>query len=98
MDVERDEALRILAEHRQEIAAFGVKSLAIFGSVARNEAGPDSDVDILVEFSVPVGYFKFFEVQEFLESILVRKVDLVPRDSIKPRLRERILGEAVDAA
>ncbi len=94
----RDEALRILAEHREEIAAFGVKSLAIFGSVARNEAGPDSDVDVLVEFSIPVGYFKFFDLQEYLETLLGHKVDLVPRDSIKPRLRDRILREAIDAA
>ncbi len=94
----RDEALRILAEHREEIAAFGVKSLAIFGSVARDEAGPDSDVDVLVEFGVPVGYFEFFRFQRYLEGLLSRRVDLVTPDSIKPRLKERILGEAVHAA
>jgi uncharacterized protein len=96
--VQRDEALRILAEHHDEIAAFGVKSLAIFGSVARNEAGPDSDVDVLVEFSIPVGYFKFFDLQEYLESILGCRVDLTTPDALHERLRDRILLEAVHAA
>ncbi len=96
--MERDEALRILAEHHDEIAAFGVKSLAIFGSVARNEAGPDSDVDILVEFNRPIGMFGFLDFKEYLESILGQTVDLVMRDAVKPRLRDRILAEAVHAA
>ena len=96
--MERDETLRILAEHRDEIAAFGVKSLAIFGSVARNEARPDSDVDVLVEFGVPVGYFEFFRFQHYLEGLFMRRVDLVTPDSIKSRLKERILGEAIHAA
>lgn len=56
--MELDEALRIPAEHHDEIAAFGVKSLAIFGSVARNEARPDSDVNLLVEFARPIGVFR----------------------------------------
>ena len=93
----RDEVLRLLAEHKTEIAEFGVKSLALFGSVARDEAAADSDVDILVEFGAPVGMFKFLEVQEFLERVLGRPVDLVMPDAIKPRLRDRILGEAIHA-
>ena len=63
----RDDALRILAGHKDEIARYRVKSLAIFGSVARNEAKPDSDVDILVEFAVPVGAFKFLALLEGLD-------------------------------
>jgi predicted nucleotidyltransferase len=51
----RDEAPRLLAEHRDEIAGFGVSSLAVFGSVARDEAGADSDIDILVEFDPSAG-------------------------------------------
>jgi predicted nucleotidyltransferase len=47
----RDEALAILTAHQEELKEYGVKSLAIFGSVARDEARPDSDVDLLVEFS-----------------------------------------------
>ena len=91
----RDEILRILAEHRSNLEELGVKSLALFGSVARNEASRNSDVDLLVEFARPVGLFKFFDLQNYLESILGCKVDLGTPDSLKPALRERVLKEAV---
>jgi uncharacterized protein len=94
----RDEVLAILAEHRDEIRAHGVTSLALFGSVARNEAGPESDVDLLIEVERPFGLFALARLQMYLEELLGRRVDLVHRDSIKQRLRDRILEEAVDAA
>ncbi len=87
-----------LHQHRAELEQMGVQSLALFGSVVRGEAGPDSDIDILIAFSRPVGLFHFINTKEFLESILGRGVDLVTRDALKPQLRERILEEAVDAA
>ena len=95
----RSEALRILKAHLAEFRAMGVASLALFGSVARDEARSDSDVDLLVEFYRPVGLFDFFRVQHRLESVLgVRRVDLVERGQEHPRLRERILGEAINVA
>ncbi len=94
----RDEVLAILAGHREELRQRGVRSLALFGSVARDEAGPESDVDLLVELERPAGYFKLAEVKSYLEAILGRKVDLVTRGGIKRQLRERILAEAIDAA
>ena len=94
----REDALRILAEHRAEIDAFGVRSLAIFGSVARDEAGPDSDVDILVEFARPVGYFELFDLQQHLEQILGCKVDLFTVNSLREEIRATALEEAVRAA
>jgi hypothetical protein len=87
-----------LREHRADLERLGVKSLALFGSAARGEARQDSDVDLLVEFSRPVGLFHFMEVKEFLEEVLRRRVDLVTPDALKPQLREAILEEAVDAA
>ena len=93
----RENVLRTLAEHKEEIRRLGVKSLAIFGSVSRNEATRESDVDVLVEFSVPVGLFRFIDVKEYLESILGHKVDLVTPDALKHQLRPRILKEAVNA-
>lgn len=79
---------------------YGVKNLAIFGSVARNEAGPDSDVDLLVEFEPgrPGGYFKFFDLQQELEVRLHQRVDLVIPDALKQPFKDRILAEAIDAA
>ncbi len=94
----RDEALAILAAHREELRQRGVRSLALFGSVARDEAGPASDVDLLVELERPAGYFKLAEVKDYLEAILGCKVDLVTRGGIKRQLRQRILAEAIDAA
>ncbi|MGI8553650.1 MAG: nucleotidyltransferase family protein [Dehalococcoidia bacterium] len=93
----RDEALRILAAHRADLDRHAVKQLALFGSVARDDARPESDVDILVEFSEPVGLFGFAGLQLYLAEILGRPVDLVPRDSIRRQLRERILREAIPA-
>jgi predicted nucleotidyltransferase len=96
----RAEALRILAEHREELAAMGIDSLALFGSVARDEAGAQSDIDLLVEFdpTISVGLFKFLDIQEYLEGILGRPVDLVMRDALKRQIRDQVLAEAIDAA
>ena len=97
--MQRSEALRIISEHKKEIEGFGVRGLALFGSVARNEAGPESDVDVLVEFdNRPIGLFEFVDLQQYLESILNVPVDLVTEDGLKPRLREDILKEAIPAA
>ena len=95
--MKQDEVLKLLVLHKKELEALGVRSLAVFGSVIHGEAGPDSDVDILVEFVKPVGYFAFFGVKERLEEILGCRVDLVTREALHPRLRDGILKEAVHA-
>ncbi len=91
----RDEILQVLAEHREELKGFGVKSLALFGSVVRGEARPDSDVDILVEFEGPATFDRYMELKFFLEELLGRRVDLVTRKALKPRLRPHVEREAV---
>ncbi len=91
----KDEVLRILGQHREELQRLGVRSLALFGSAARGEASAESDVDLLVEFDRPVGLFHFIEVKEFLERVLGRPVDLGTPQSLHPRLRRRVLEEAV---
>ncbi len=95
--MERNEILGILDDHLDELGRFNVKSLALFGSVARNEARPDSDVDVLVEFSVPVGLFHFVRLKNYLEELLDAPVDLVTPDAIKDKMRENILEEAIYA-
>jgi predicted nucleotidyltransferase len=82
--MQRDDVLKILAEHGDELRQqFGVKSLALFGSVARGEARERSDVDLLIEFERPVGLFHFFTVQHYLEDLLgVAQVDLVMPDAL----------------
>jgi predicted nucleotidyltransferase len=95
--MKQDEVLKLLTAHRKEMQALGVQSLAVFGSVVHAEAGPDSDIDILVEFAKPVGFFAFLEVKEQLEKLLGCSVDLVTRNALHPRLRDEILNEAVYA-
>jgi uncharacterized protein len=90
----RDEALEKLIGHKKELALFGIKSLAIFGSVARDEAVEDSDVDILVEFAAPATFNGYMDLKFFLEDLLGGPVDLVTRRSIRPRIREQIEREA----
>ena len=94
----QEQVRRSLSAARAELGDLGVRSLDLFGSVARGEARADSDVDLLVEFDRPIGLFHFFLVQQRLEAILGARVDLVMRDALKPQLRERILAEAVRAA
>jgi predicted nucleotidyltransferase len=94
----RVEALDRLSEYRDEIRACGVKSLLLFGSVARDEARPDSDIDLLVEFEPSVGLFEVVRFQNYLEGILGQRVDLVLHDAIKQQLRDRIMKDVVRAA
>jgi len=98
--VDRERVLHILAEHREELRAMGVDQLSLFGSVARDEAGEGSDVDILVQFDpgARIGMFEFLEVQEALASLLGAEVDLATPASLHPRLRDAILQEAILAA
>ena len=97
--MKRSDVLRILHEKRGELSeTYDVKSLALFGSVARDEARPDSDVDLLVEFNRPVGLFAFIGLQQFLEALLNCKVDLGTLRSLKPRLKDSVLQEAIHVA
>ena len=81
--MQRDEAIAVLTAHREDLKRYRVKSLALFGSVVRDEAGPESDVDLLVEFDRPVGYFLLFDLKEHLESLLKAPVDLGTAASLK---------------
>jgi hypothetical protein len=94
----RDQALEKLSGRKRELGDFKVTSISIFGSVARDEAQDGSDVDILVEFSEPVGLFHFVRLKRYLEELLGARVDLVTPGALKAQLRERILSEAIRAA
>jgi predicted nucleotidyltransferase len=85
-----------LRENRATLEKLGVKSLALFGSAARGEAGPGSDVDLLVEFSRPVGLLEFIRLKQVLEGILECEVDLVTPDALRESMKAEILEEAID--
>lgn len=95
----RDEALALLSDHLDELRTrFGVASLAVFGSVARDEARPDSDVDLLVDFEGPVGFDQFMGLKLHLEELFGRPVNIVTPETLKPRLRRYVEREAVRVA
>lgn len=81
-----------LPELRQR---YGVATLGVFGSYVRGEQGPDSDLDVLVEFNSAPTLFQFVEVEDFLSQQLGVGVDLVMKKALKPRLGQRILTEAL---
>ena len=95
--MQRDQALETIRNQRAELLDFGISSLAVFGSVVRGTAGPASDIDVLVEFKMPVGLFTFVRVQQHLEALLGCRVELVTPEAIRPTMRDRILAEATRA-
>lgn len=95
----RSEALAILTRHEAELRErFGVRSLRLFGSTARGEAGPHSDVDILVDFASPPTLLEFLGVRSFLEDILGARVDLVTESGLKERARSSVEQDAIRVA
>lgn len=95
----RDEIIGAILSHRDEIRRLGVERLDIFGSAARDEAGPDSDIDVRVLFNEETQSGSYFEaylaLQRTLEFLLGRKVDLVTEAGIKPRLRPYVEKDLV---
>jgi hypothetical protein len=86
---------KILIKHKPEIVhRFHVKEIGVFGSYVRQEQTYKSDVDILVDFSQPIG-LDFIELGYYLEDILGLKVDLVTLRAIKKQMKQTILGEVV---
>jgi len=96
--VSREDALRTLAEVKEELKEqYGVKRIGLFGSIVRGEQTPESDIDVLVEFDRPIGFFKFLELEDYLAERLGQKVDLVSTKALKPRIGAQILKEVVNA-
>lgn len=93
----RDRIVAAIKAHRSELSRRGVRSLALFGSAARDEARPDSDVDVMVDLDpvAKVDLFDLMDLRGYLADLLHSRVDLVVRDSLKPGLRERALRDAV---
>lgn len=94
----RDQALDILRTLREPLRQLGVTELALFGSVARDQASASSDVDVLVELQPGDFWRQYNQVLDTLEAAFPCRVDLVPKVNLKPQLRERVLGEAIHVA
>ncbi len=74
---------------------YHVNKLGIFGSAARGENTEQSDIDILVDFDTPIGFFDFIRLENFLSELLQKKVDLISEKAVKPIIRESILRDTV---
>jgi predicted nucleotidyltransferase len=93
---EKEEILTVLRAALPNLRqCWPIRSLALFGSVARGEASAASDIDILVEFDRPIGLSEFIALEASLAALTGRRVDLVSRTALKPHIGRRILGEAV---
>ena len=93
----RRQVTEILQAHEDQLCQFGVKKIRLFGSVARESAGSQSDVDMVVDFS-PITYRRFVALKAFLESILGREVDLLTPAAVQGRLKEEIERDLVDVS
>ena len=86
----------VLRAHKADlIERYDVRSLGVFGSYVRGEAKPDSDLDVLVEFSTPPTLFEYVRLQNELTDQLGIQVDLVMKSALKPMIGEQILEEVV---
>ncbi len=91
-----EETKKIINENKPFLKErFKVKSISLFGSYVWEEQDKDSDIDILVEFDSVIDLFEFIRLENFLSEVLGRKVDLVMKDALKPRIKDRILNELV---
>ena len=92
-----EEVKNKLVEHRGDLRkTFHVKKIGIFGSFVQNKQTRRSDVDILVEFEKGhKDFFNYMRLKYYLEASLERKVDLVIKEAVKPRLKDRIFNEVV---
>jgi predicted nucleotidyltransferase len=97
--MDRDAVLERLRAHEAELKAMGVARLSLFGSVARGEAGPNSDVDLAAEFdrSRPFGIFQFAALERRLRDLMGLPVDLVGEPARKPRVQRAIDRDRVRA-
>lgn len=92
----RKEFVEILFSLKGELESrFHVKSIGIFGSVARNENTKTNDLDLIVDFSEPVGMFKFLELQDYLRLVLNTDVDLTTPRALKPAIKQTVERDVV---
>ena len=96
--VRRNEALATLRAHGEDLKRFGIKSLALFGSVARDEAEPESDLDLLLEFDGPATFDRYMGLKFYLEDLFGARVDLVMRKALTARLLLSVERDAVRVA
>jgi uncharacterized protein len=93
------QAIAVLVEHRDALRARGVCHAALFGSVARGEARPDSDLDILIDLDpeAKIGVFKYAGIRRYISELFANPVDVVDRNSLRPHVRPSAENDAIHA-
>ena len=92
----KEEILKILKDELPFLrTTFKVKKVGLFGSCARGEHVEGSDIDVLVEFEKPIGFFKFIEMENYLSQKLGAKVELVTPDALKPLIKPNVMKEVI---
>jgi len=99
MDKSLNGVLQTLRDHEEELRRLGASHAAVFGSVARGEAGAGSDIDVLVDLDqeMPMGIFEYARLKLYIGELLGGAGDVVNRKTLKPLLSENILRDAIDA-
>jgi len=91
-----DKVKKVISEEKETLAKkYNVSRIGVFGSVVRGEDNEKSDVDLLVDFSEPVDFIEFLDLEEHLKNKIDTKVDLVSRKALKPNIGKRILDEVI---
>lgn len=96
--VDANHVLNTLSQHQQTIKNFGVRYLALFGSVARNEANTTSDLDFLVQFEGVATFDNYMNLKFFLEDLFDKPIDLVTKDSLKEAIRQTVIEESINVS
>lgn len=92
----KNDIMRILKEELPQLRnKYGIKTIGLFGSYSREEQGMESDVDILVQFEKPVGFFKFIAMEEYLKERIGENVEIVTEDALKPYIKPGVLKDVV---
>lgn len=94
----KEQVLNTLKGHQEDFKRFKVKAIYLFGSVARGEEGPQSDIDILVAFDGPCTFDQYMDLKFYLENLLLRKIDLVTEAALRPELRNTVFEDLIRAA
>lgn len=96
--MKRDDIARIIKARQADFEALGVTSLSLFGSAARDELKEGSDIDVLVTFAKTPTFSQYMDVKFLLEDLLGRPVDMGQPEYLKPRIKAKVLSEAVRVA
>jgi predicted nucleotidyltransferase len=99
--MDKAQVIATLRRHRAELQRRGVRHAALFGSLARNEAAPDSDIDIMIDIApeqwLAMSIYDYVDVKQFVGELFDDRVDVVNKEGLKPRVKPAVLADAIYA-